>query len=512
MIRIKWTGALIHNKLWRTYRLDWLVVLVLVSLVAFARLSSIALFQSASGADPGNWLAFAHAITGNNVLPSGVVYPPVLPAILAVIAESIGDLAATKIMVPLMVVMLGASLFLLLRDVVPYWIAIPVVVLFAASDPVSDHLAFGSYPRLLGLSLMLFFFHTLNSALRGRRSRDVPLSALLLSLVVGTSHFVIIFTVASMSLYVLLVWLLGEVSLKKLINVLGKVAVLSVVFSLPYFPVYASLFNQGASARNPQGLRDDSLVFYVAEVFLIVFRGMSDFWAGVFMFSLFAFPFMVIYWSRSPLNCLAAAFIFSSSFLMLVFKVADFILPLSLGLVLTIACVAKKIGEQGPALSTLRKPLLALILIGLTACVFYSSSSWHTPRVLFYGALDKDGKEALDWLRFNTSPDAVIATHSFRSWFWWGWWIQGYAERRALLGGDTKWANFGIEREIAIAANLIFSEHTDRALAMEIMTKYGVTHLFVDKSELHNYQFLLELRTIIVFENPRIIIFRCVTR
>jgi hypothetical protein len=88
-------------------------------------------------------------------------------------------------------------------------------------------------------------------------------------------------------------------------------------------------------------------------------------------------------------------------------------------------------------------------------------------QVRYYGTLVPAGTtEALTTLRTSTAADDVIAVPPVRG-LPFGWWVEGYGRRAALVGSSSQWLNFPKERERAAVSVALFSSadvFTDRWL------------------------------------------------
>jgi hypothetical protein len=80
----------------------------------------------------------------------------------------------------------------------------------------------------------------------------------------------------------------------------------------------------------------------------------------------------------------------------------------------------------------------------------------------------------LDWLRHNTPADALVAVppeHAVP----FGWWVQGYGRRAALVGSDDQWLNFPQERQRAGQAVALFT--ADDPVGDDVMRKAAELHV-----------------------------------
>src|ERR1700752_1838811 len=50
------------------------------------------------GIDPGNWLAFGHAIAGEHIRSSSIVYPPVVPLLTLAASKAFGSLLGIQVL------------------------------------------------------------------------------------------------------------------------------------------------------------------------------------------------------------------------------------------------------------------------------------------------------------------------------------------------------------------------------------------------------------------------------
>jgi hypothetical protein len=91
----------------------------------------------------------------------------------------------------------------------------------------------------------------------------------------------------------------------------------------------------------------------------------------------------------------------------------------------------------------------ALIHAGVVAAVVLLSVkglAFFPAQRAFYGAIEPPGTvSGLDWLRNHTPGDSLVAVAPING-APFGWWVQGYGRRAALVGSEDQWLNFPQER------------------------------------------------------------------
>jgi hypothetical protein len=155
-------------------------VMILIC-VFFAAGISLVFHQSAlpPGGDPGNWIATSYAYIGRPV-PSQVTplaYSPIVFLVLgAAVIVGGGPIAAAKIIAPILVILLGVSIFYLARTIIQSRILAIATTTFLLLDPqLLQMLFWGAYPNVLAFVFMNLALASLIQIGYGRTSRGVLL-------------------------------------------------------------------------------------------------------------------------------------------------------------------------------------------------------------------------------------------------------------------------------------------------------------------------------------------------
>src|SRR5207249_2447342 len=143
-----------------------------------------------TGLDGGNWLAYGHAIFGEHIRSSSLVYPPVVP-VLAVASERLfGSFEGLRTLAFIAAAAPAAGFYVLLYVWGLKWRAAPLAGFLAASAATGDPMAWGGYPQLIGLGMLPLFVVALERFLTSHRLVHAFAPALVLLGVLATSDIV----------------------------------------------------------------------------------------------------------------------------------------------------------------------------------------------------------------------------------------------------------------------------------------------------------------------------------
>jgi hypothetical protein len=85
----------------------------------------------------------------------------------------------------------------------------------------------------------------------------------------------------------------------------------------------------------------------------------------------------------------------------------------------------------------------------------------------------------LDWLRTHTPSDSLVAVAPING-APFGWWVQGYGRRPALVGSEDEWLNFPQERTRANEVVAMLSEPDPLdASVMTAARRLGVRYILL---------------------------------
>jgi len=222
---------------------------LILAIVLVAIFATRLQFITAGGyfsADGKNYLVTMHQVFGNDVTGRGLTRPPLIALPLKLTTEIWGAVTGSRILSVLISSLIGWPFFLLIKRVVPPWIALVGAVLFVFNPMYSEMLSWG-YITFFGIFFSLFSFYFLLDASSTRSRKSTILAGFMGSLVIGfhqTSSVIFIGLVFGL---VVVLALASWQDVRGALSVWLRAAMAGILLSLPYVPSYIS------QARNISG-------------------------------------------------------------------------------------------------------------------------------------------------------------------------------------------------------------------------------------------------------------------
>jgi hypothetical protein len=438
-----------------------------------------------TGADAGNWLALANEARGLDVMSADVSYPPLFPALLALLLQlNASPIVALLLMALVAKTALVVAVYLSVRTINRTF-AVIAATLVATAGAQMEAYAWGGYPQLLGMAFGLM------AAFLILRYIDTQERSHLL--------FGLVFVVATLATHVLIggllalaigiavlhwlymvdpprrVWRRG-VSLGA--TVAGATAVAGVVL---FF------FWRGPGTEttlNPQALSRWEALSHVFGDALVP-------WAVVGVMAVVVLFFR--YWPAHVAASLAvgSAWAVSSAVFFLITGEQRGLLVFQVGLILlaTLGFGAAREYVAGPEKRrysvgeprTVGHRLLLVAGISMFFAIVVAGLGTYATAVDWYRAVDRAELSALDELQSASGPqDLVVAAKGHRG-MPIGWWVEGYGERPTYSGHDVRFLAFADEREQAEVANSIFGGELSDTETIALLRQVGADYLVVDR-------------------------------
>jgi hypothetical protein len=118
--------------------------------------------------------------------------------------------------------------------------------------------------------------------------------------------------------------------------------------------------------------------------------------------------------------------------------------------------------------------LLLLLIVGFGHRRAVASFDW-------YQVVDAETLAALNWVRDNAEPGALVVASQAPHGGIHGWWIEGYAKRPAYNAADPRWFFFKEGKRNTAVANSLLSADLGPADVRAITDDHSVRFLFLDK-------------------------------
>lgn len=443
----------------------WGILIAILCAVFVVRFVALNRYTAPSSHDYGYQLSMVHALHGKDVTGFGLRVPPLyfnfldfflafLPVFVALKASA--SLASTIIAIPFFFI----ARTLTKRDDV----ALLLTLLFTIAEGYSEMIAWGGIPNLFGIFFMLWSIYFTIVAMEKNSKKVATFAGISLSLVVGTHHLTSFYYLIVIGLFTVLLLAFRRRKAFHTLKLLFLVLFIGALFSLPYLSIYISVYTSRAETVLEFNIYQCLHVLFAEGLGAIgfMFKGALVVWAIVAVLGFLelssrkprAIESLPLYVSSFALACFVLMFLISEHPTRPLYFLYIPIL-IAFGLFLS-----NQLRQMGNRPSHVRLLFLAF-LVFISSFFVLSSYCRLTSAIDYYHELHNEAIRALDWVRKNTTPDAVFAVYDtpMRPSSRWGWWVEGYAERKAFMVGDLKFFIYESERQQVDAANKIFSGH-----------------------------------------------------
>ena len=483
--------------------IELLALLLMLGVVGLFRLSSMSAYAAPPGSDAGNWLAFGRELFGEDVKAAISAYPPVFPAVYWGISKLTDPLLAGKLLATLTSVIGAVPVYLIGATAASKNLALVGATAFAAAGYRSEVVAFGGYPQLLAEAFTLAALWLLVSGTVGASTKRVIIAAFLAGLAIGTHHL----TTAYMGLATLVVafvLLLQGIRPRRVFRSFLVFLVFGALFASPYVPSY--LVMKAELAASPFNVQQWA-ISTSGETFAYIFRNSVGVWyillgmaIGGIISSTGSEHVVARTTAISSLLAPVGLFLWLGEVRFLQFIFAG----IAIGAVLFVSSLSRRhTSTPSPIL------LGSLVLLVSVAAVCWGGILFTKQAFSWYQVIDQPRLEALEWLKSGTPEGALIVSTPAKNGLVLGWWIEGYAGRRTIVGSDPRWMAFRQEKEHAELANSVLAllRSGDDAAALDLLVRSGVSYLFLDRSAWPQPS-IASPAFRRVFENGAVVIFR----
>ncbi len=443
-----------------------------------------------SGPDPGNWLRLAWRITGDGVVSAQTVYPPVLPALLR------GELAVLEPMVALKAlglvtsVLLVVPCYLLLRERLAPWGAACLALAALGAGYQQEVYAWGGYPQLLGTAFLLFAVYGLGCWLESGRQSHLLWSAVFVSLVAGTSHFVVVQLVAVGAVSVV-AFLLASPARQEAAQKVALWALACAAASVVLLPWYAEILKSMASATT----HASSFSWLSYSSYEFVFRENLGLGLGYAVVGAICTLAPIGGPRTRTLRPLLLGLVWGPYLLFVLtgeirhFELVQIGLILSLSVLVSEADLAVRefVSSSGRVPGWLNIAPPAILTAFLLSTAF---TGWERLQdaTIWYRTVDSPAQAALDFIRDETPSDATVLAGTSPHGLPYGWWVEGYARRRTFLHVDRNLLLFKAERNEADFVDNLVSASISSPELSQMLAESGITYILTtpDRNEFAN--------------------------
>ncbi|MEM3551683.1 MAG: hypothetical protein QXV01_11410 [Candidatus Bathyarchaeia archaeon] len=440
---------------------------VLISLVFFssflAKLLVIS-FSGGLGADYGAYLRWVDVLRGADIVGGGLRYPPLYPSLLIFFLIFLDEITALKTCTAFIYSLIAVPYFLLAKKIIGNNIFLLIASLLITFNMFySEMMGWGGNANVLGfVFLTTFLIFWINSLKNIGSKRNIFLAAFFLSLAVGSHYLLAAYIIVFFFVVLFLILLLrhewsGASTFKNLIKTVLIIGLNGLILSIPYLFTYRHLLNSAVFYETSLNLADQrmfglsvhvmsqnlfNIVFLTLGVIGILSLIKKDKLIGLTLAALFISGCLPIFFTLHP-----ARWIYFWP------------IPIFLGFPVFIKNLLPKLRKSHRILRAISTTGMVLLISTYIFC----SVPLLSERLSYYNILTPKVLDALEYLRANTTANSVIATSGpYRrggegSGHNYGWWIEGYADRKSVATAYLRFLIYYDEREIAEKANILFS-------------------------------------------------------
>lgn len=448
--------------------------------VALVRWTVVSPLAMPTGTDGGNWLALGRALGHGMPVPGGVVYPPLVPA-LALLGEWLGrPVGMMKYVAILSSLAPAAGCYLAARICGLRWRAALPCAFLAVAGSVGEAAAWGGYPQLLGLGLMAGALALLDRALRSWSPRAALLAGVALAASLSANELVgavVVLAAAILAAIHLLAFGGRPAAPGRILAVLALAATPALVLLPTYWTLLVAI--HATSAARP-AFADSSLLDAVP----FIYRDVPVFWYPVQVLAM-AIPVVAVKRRGSGAWPLVAAILVAATVLFLGLHQVRFAYVLPLTGVLALAAWLDVLASSDVRRLRTASLVVAAVLVPLLAYQTGTGIRLFESQTRYYKVVPPDWVPALQFLRDDTDPGSLVAVGPDNRLDPTGWWVQGLAERPALISSDPAWLSFPGERARTAQARWIFDPSVTPAESLRRARELGVSYLVIDKRWKH---------------------------
>lgn len=433
------------------------VTLFVVFIVVFVSLNRHTLLSP----DQGYHLSMVHVLQGHDVAGFGLRVPPLYFFFLGFLLKIFPTFTALKVSTSFVSTIIALPFFFIARRLTKSDnIALFTTFLFVVAEGYAEMIGWGGSPNLFGIFFLLWSTFFTIVAVQENSLANAVLAGISMSLVVGAHHLTAFYYVLTIA--VSTVWLLASLRRKALpkIKLLIFIILIGILFSLPYFPSYIKIYTHRAGTVARFNIEQTLRLLFGEALTAVgyIFRGALVIWAIIFVLGFFGL------WSRGSGSRRFIRF-FMSSFVLICF-VLMFIISehpsRPLYFLYIPILIAFSIFLSKTSISAMKKPLTLLFMAFLVLISLFLVASFYTRltcAIDYYYAMEDETIKALEWLKKNTEPDAVVAVYDAPPLLYskLAWWVEGYAERKAFMKSDLRFFVGEDQRQEVDVANKILS-------------------------------------------------------
>jgi hypothetical protein len=444
--------------------LPWLLILLIVIVSFVVYFVGLNRYKAPPGCDYGNYLTQVEILRGNDLRGWGLRHNPVFFVILDIFLRAFEEFTALKIVSSLVFAVIAIPFFFLARKLAGSLVAVFCTWLFVFFISNSEMISWGGNPNFLAFSFMLLTLFFFVDLMNEPSKKNLLLSGFFLSLVIGTHILVAIYLLFSFFIFfIAITWAHKGISKLRIKSFFLMLSV-TFVMSLPYLSFYLSFFKNSSNEMVEFLL----LSMQIPQISFSNILALGEYWgffvvAIVFALGLFALSKYVREEHKN--NGLLLCSLFLAPLLLALVTVNPirwvYFLPIPLML-----CFCIYLKDLFFDIKNLRKTiqLLAICFIAIIGFQTTVMTVYHLRTATeVYQFIGDDEIQALNWIKENTAPNAILATSGHPKGDIGGggnsysWWVEGYGKRVCVSSGDLMYYSYQSERDRVRVANRIFA-------------------------------------------------------
>jgi hypothetical protein len=429
-----------------------------------------------TGLDGGNWLAFGHAIFGEQIRSSSLMYPPVVPLAAVACERVLGSYVGIQALAFLAAAAPPLGLYTVLYCWGLQWRAAVLAGLLASSAGTGEAMLWGGYPQLIGLGILPLFILALDRFLTSTKLWRALPAALLLAAALATSDLIGPLTALVGGLYLSgrYVFLQTRRRGNSIRNVLLGI-VLSVVLALPLMPTYAGLI-AGVAGNERLRLVAGAALTAAVQAFNGVTVDLPSFWLLSLIVALTA-PLVLVLGGQGKLTLLSSSVLLPILILLVAANENRLAYLVPLGIVIGLAAWWEAT-KRLPTWS--QRSIDAALVASLVFGIVMGTQAFALQRN-YYTVLNPGVVRGLAQLDALSGPHELLAVSPAPKDWELGWWVEGVARRPSIYAGNPIWLNYADEKARNSLANRIFASAGGFEGSRLAARKAGAAYLFVDK-------------------------------
>jgi hypothetical protein len=424
-------------------------------------------------------LAVGHALAGEHILASSVVYPPVVPLLILGFTGIWGPYLGCKVLAVVASLLPAVGCYLVLRASNLGWAAAILACFLAAASATGEAMAWGGYPQLIGLGLIVPFLWMLDRFIRDGKLAHAFVAGTLLALTLATSDIVGgLAVVAGITLAVL--GLVIQPPDWRAARRLSLGLALLIVPCIPLIPLYVGLAAAVLHNYHPASAGATPTVTGSLATIEFLYRDFKLFWRIALGLAVLA-PVALLSMRRTSLWLTSSAMLFPALGLLLLAGEPRLIYFLSPAAILGLGCWLEYLRKY---FSSARwfTPAVVLVLATALGGQIASGLNFYAAQARFYTILTPGVAAGIDWLDQHTDQSILVAVSSTREQGMpIGWWVEGVGHRRTLSGSALTWLVLPDQRDRAIKAAQIFDPTIPIDEGLLRARQLHAAYIFVDK-------------------------------